>query len=51
MKTYYFFYIDQNGSEYRFYNLSKRKAIIMYNTFNRDMAIHGYKKVGWAVDE
>lgn len=48
---YYFFYINREGEEYRFYNLSKRKAIIMYNTFIRDMTIHEYKKVGWGVDE
>jgi hypothetical protein len=47
--TYYFFYVDQEGKEYRFYNLSKRKAVSMYNLFNRDMAIHGYKKVGWSM--
>lgn len=48
---YYFFYVDREGKEYRFYNLSKRKAVSMYNLFYRDMAIHDYKKFGWSVDE
>lgn len=48
--TYMFFYVDNRGREYKFTNLSKHKAISMYKIFNRDMAIHGYKKVGWSVE-
>lgn len=48
--NYYFFYTDRDGKEYRFYNLSKRTAVSMYNIFNKNMAIHEYRKVGWAED-
>jgi hypothetical protein len=49
--TYYFFYVDKNGEEYRFYNLTRRKATMMYNQFLKDMVINQYKKIGWSIDE
>lgn len=51
MNNYYFFFIDSQGREYRFYSLAKRTAISMYNIFKRDMAIHDYKKIGWSIDK
>jgi hypothetical protein len=42
-----FFYYDKNGERFEFHNLSERQAKSMYNLFNKNMALHGYKKVGW----
>ena len=45
--TYKFYYIDQSGNKTVFTNLSKRKAVMMYNIFLKDIAINNYKTFGW----
>ena len=48
--TYRFWYTE-NGVTTTFRNLTKRKAIMMYNIYHRDLAIKNYDKIGWSVEE
>lgn len=45
--TYQFYYIDENRTKTVYTNLTKRRAIGLYNQYLRDLAITNYRTIGW----